>query len=46
MFLLYEVNVMQLTCVDKRNAIVEIIDKTNEIGEAAGTKVILMFNEE
>ncbi|HEX5152302.1 MAG TPA: two-component regulator propeller domain-containing protein [Parafilimonas sp.] len=32
--------------LNQRNATVEIIDKTNDIGESAGTKVILVFNEE
>jgi hypothetical protein len=32
--------------LNQRNATVEIIDKTNDIGKPAGTKVILVFNEE
>ncbi|CAN5511971.1 histidine kinase [soil metagenome] len=32
--------------LNKRNATVEIIDKTNSEGEAEGTRVILVFNEE
>ena len=32
--------------LNRRNATVEIIDKANDEGEAAGTKVILVFNEE
>ena len=32
--------------LNKRNATVEMIDKTNGNNKAAGTKVILMFNEE
>ena len=32
--------------LNQRNATVEIIDKTNATGKAAGTKIILVFNEE
>jgi LytS/YehU family sensor histidine kinase len=32
--------------LNQRNATVEIIDKTNATGKAAGTKIILVFSEE
>jgi len=32
--------------LNDRNATVEIIDKANGEGEAEGTKVIIVFNEE